>query len=825
MSTVKSLAIALLLILACAPGVGWKGRGAPDAGSEAGALAPSPEPESAPTSNRTVDAVAPPAPSDRRGAPTDPRVMACIDKATDKATLMGCLDQLKGQIFAPDAGAPKFGATRPPPINPAWSIPSWYVNSSTGSANNTCVTAGSPCPSWAEIVARWTTNAPLITTGVTITFLADNPVTDPVDWRPIVFGNGGGIAFLQGVRSLVATTTIASLSAKNRASSGAYPLGLLQANLGASQAAGLLAVNTSRSSSVAWIDSVISGPLSVLTQPLAENVGSWNTAPGENDAWANGDNVTLFSVTRIYMTAYDAISATGDMSGDARFVRAGNLRIVDATGSGHGLLTLSNLVHMSEVRVDPFVANAGQPNISGPQFVNVWAPAGVQACPVIVVGGSYGTANRFCGVVDGDAILRGTITIGVTTGLSQSVQNVSATNLGLVYIDNSTGTFAVTRIFGDTLIEPVEYGSNALYGRYTLRFLSSSLARYIAPAASTFLGIGAHSGNKFEMYATPNANAYDPSVTPAQWYPARSLTPAQLDTSIASGGFGGNAYGDSDQVIAVDNQQASAAPANYCAGVANCGTGVSTVCLSGQCLVSNGTNYVCQTCGSSSLPDPVTVTHGGTGQTALTAHAVLVGEGSSTLVEVGPGGAGIPLVGEGASADPAFGVAVVAGGGTGDTAHCSNCVLVGQGSANILDVGPGALGTFFLGQGSGSAPAFVALPVAEATGSGTITTTLTTALSISLVVASGQKAYIWATAWFESTDTNVHIILMTLNATTESKVGIGATGSVFDEVNGTYMASDATVGTNTYNLKLALDTALGAGVVNYPVATLRGQVR
>src|SRR5947207_13050763 len=60
---------------------------------------------------------------------------------------------------------------------------------------------------------------------------------------------------------------------------------------------------------------------------------------------------------------------------------------------------------------------------------------------------------------------------------------------------------------------------------------------------------------------------------------------------------------------------------------------------------------------SGTYPNPtlvtVTVPKGGTGLTTLTAHGVLVGEGTSAIVSK-VGGSGQILVGEGSSVDPAF---------------------------------------------------------------------------------------------------------------------------------------------------------------------------
>lgn len=64
--------------------------------------------------------------------------------------------------------------------------------------------------------------------------------------------------------------------------------------------------------------------------------------------------------------------------------------------------------------------------------------------------------------------------------------------------------------------------------------------------------------------------------------------------------------------------------------------------------------------------------------TGLTAHNVLLGEGTPTVGLVAPSAtAGVPLVSSGAAVDPAFGTAVVAGGGTGDTSFIAYTPICG----------------------------------------------------------------------------------------------------------------------------------------------------
>jgi hypothetical protein len=66
----------------------------------------------------------------------------------------------------------------------------------------------------------------------------------------------------------------------------------------------------------------------------------------------------------------------------------------------------------------------------------------------------------------------------------------------------------------------------------------------------------------------------------------------------------------------------------------------------------DGTNWEVATMIGTTVVIPVT--EGGTGRSTLTAHAVLVGEGTSPIGMVGPGTANWPLLGAGGAADPAF---------------------------------------------------------------------------------------------------------------------------------------------------------------------------
>jgi len=97
--------------------------------------------------------------------------------------------------------------------------------------------------------------------------------------------------------------------------------------------------------------------------------------------------------------------------------------------------------------------------------------------------------------------------------------------------------------------------------------------------------------------------------------------------------------------------------------------------------------------------------------TAVTQYNVQVGGStSSTLSNVAPSAtSGVPLVSAGSSANPAFGTAVVAGGGTGMTSATSYAVLCGGTTSTNPHqsiAGVGSSGQVLTSNGAGALPTF-----------------------------------------------------------------------------------------------------------------------
>jgi hypothetical protein len=107
----------------------------------------------------------------------------------------------------------------------------------------------------------------------------------------------------------------------------------------------------------------------------------------------------------------------------------------------------------------------------------------------------------------------------------------------------------------------------------------------------------------------------------------------------------------------------------------------------------------------SGLTTPLSVPQGGTGRATLTSHGVLLGEGTSAINQTAAGTAGQALVSGGAGADPAFGITSVIGGGTGLSTLVTHSVLIGEGSGTVGQVGPGTTGQMLVGV-TGADPTF-----------------------------------------------------------------------------------------------------------------------
>lgn len=110
--------------------------------------------------------------------------------------------------------------------------------------------------------------------------------------------------------------------------------------------------------------------------------------------------------------------------------------------------------------------------------------------------------------------------------------------------------------------------------------------------------------------------------------------------------------------------------------------------------------------------DPAQVAKGGTGRATLTAYNIPVGNGTTQVTLVAPSAtSGVPVISQGAAANPAYGTAVVAGGGTGRATSTAYAVLCGgttSTSAQQSLAGVGTSGQVLTSNGAAALPTFQA---------------------------------------------------------------------------------------------------------------------
>lgn len=150
----------------------------------------------------------------------------------------------------------------------------------------------------------------------------------------------------------------------------------------------------------------------------------------------------------------------------------------------------------------------------------------------------------------------------------------------------------------------------------------------------------------------------------------------------------------------------------------------------GQTITGDSGGALSPSSGNWNLLGSGSVTTSGSGSTlttqltGLTNYNVLVGAGTTTITKVAPSAtSGVPLISQGAASNPTFGTAVVAGGGTGATTLTNHGVLIGQGTSAVVAATPSATsGVPVISQGSSADPVFGTAVVA---GGGTGNTTFT----------------------------------------------------------------------------------------------------
>jgi hypothetical protein len=253
--------------------------------------------------------------------PADPRIVACMKSATDKTTLMRCLDGV--QSF-PSYNRHIVGATaaRIPAICTVQSIPAWFISRSGGDDGNSCTDAGHPCQHYYEIKSRWgcggsPTFQPRTANTIVLTWTTPDPMdgVDPVDLNPFL-ENSASAEITVPLPTPVASGILAGVLSKARTFGASQ---LLTATLAGGLAVGDMIINTTHPST-GWLDVNISGNVWSLGQPIRpmtvpDVVNGYLGAPAEVDTWANGDSYSVYRIPASAVDLRSVASQVGSLSG------------------------------------------------------------------------------------------------------------------------------------------------------------------------------------------------------------------------------------------------------------------------------------------------------------------------------------------------------------------------------------------------------------------------------------------------------------------------------------------------------------------------------
>jgi hypothetical protein len=346
---------------------------------------------------------------------------------------------------------------RPPPINPAWSVTSWYIDgqnvSGVASDNNSCTDAAHPCRTWSEISeGRWGGVVRFMSgfSSIAISFISNQQAGDTFRLNPSYEGTGNVVVTGPlGAAQQIGTGTLASVVALNRAGNT-----LLRATL--TPAGGAIALHQIIFDSTANAYLLPSKSLGAnvweLTQPYAPYSSATQIPmPTAQVTVSNGDSYITYVPVQINA---EYISSTNGSANNNILL----YHLTLGTGSDQLMTTGANVSVVECVVLNYWYAVLPGVNLqplAQNDDIGFFFQAQVKypAQGYRIVGGQ-GSGQYLIGdlYVDGDFV--GRTDVAMLSG-----------NIGTMYID-SVGTGATVNVHGDTLVNASLFngGVSVIYG-------------------------------------------------------------------------------------------------------------------------------------------------------------------------------------------------------------------------------------------------------------------------------------------------------------------------------------------------------------------------
>jgi len=436
----------------------------------------------------------------------------------------------------------------------------WFVDpqnvSTTATDENNGIIAGTAVRTYAEIVRRWGTNAPLLNVQVIVQFLSSHTDdSDPVDVVATTRGALGGI-FIRGsfgAGQQVAAGVLSNVTPKNRAAN--QPL-LAQGPAGAVQ--NNLLVNATRANSRAWLCRVTAGAIHVTSEPFPPDTIPSQVLPGGVDTWANGDSVTAYAPINVNIVRFNPTidtSLAGEVPAPSGLFQ---LNIWDPSGDGGlGTCLVSSQASITECSAtrqvvapttsatNPVIATWGNNSFTEGALIEAMSTA------LFINGGILGSdvpAAGFCNTVlagnlnvGNDTILSGVQVNGFAVVLAGSqLTGLEGTTLASAYIDKNI----VVGVTGFSGYEAASAGDK-IYGDATAVIDVTHTGRFTLAAAVTNGGIAScvPFAGTWKINGQTTAQAYSTTAGVGTWNGPRNLTTANLVATVGAGGFGLQASG------------------------------------------------------------------------------------------------------------------------------------------------------------------------------------------------------------------------------------------------------------------------------------------